>query len=260
MILEGKVALLTGAGSGIGRATAALMAHEGARVALLDRSADALADVEQQICDDGGQAIRVQADVSVPEQVAAAVATVVDTWGRLDILFANAGVNGTWAPLDELTCEEWNQTLAINLTGTFLALKYAVPHLKKRGGAVVVTSSVNGTRIFSNAGASAYSSSKAGQVALTKMAALELAEHGIRVNVICPGGVRTDIGQNTEHRNTEHIGPPAEYPEGRIPLTEGRSAQPIQVARVVLFLASDQANHVTGAEVFIDGAESLLQG
>jgi len=144
--------------------------------------------------------------------------------------------------------------------GTFLTVKYAIPHLKARGGSIIVTSSVNGTRIFSNTGASAYSSSKAGQVAFTKMAALELAKHRIRVNVICPGAITTNIEESTEKRDIEREREPVEFPEGKIPLTDGKPGTARQVADLVLFLASDASSHITGTEVWIDGAESLLMG
>ena len=121
-----------------------------------------------------------------------AVEQMVERWGRLDVVFANAGVNGVWAPIEELEPEEW-RTIDINLSGTFFTVKYAVPHLKKRGGSVIITSSVNGTRIFSNTGATAYSCSKAAQVAFAKMVALELAPRKVRVNVICPGAIETKI-------------------------------------------------------------------
>ena len=122
------------------------------------------------------------------------------------------------------------------------------------------TSSVNGTRIFSNTGASAYSSSKAGQVAFTKMVALELAPHKVRVNVICPGWIESDIDENTEKRALEHVRIPVEFPKGSQPLTGGGPGRAEQVAQLVLFLASDASSHITGTEVWIDGAESLLVG
>jgi NAD(P)-dependent dehydrogenase (short-subunit alcohol dehydrogenase family) len=260
MQLEGKVALITGAGSGIGRAAAYLFAQEGAKVGALGRDDKELQDVVDRIAKHGGEAMSLVADVSQPDQVQRAVEQLVDRWGRIDVVFANAGINGVWAPLEELEPEEWDQTLAVNLKGTFLTVKYAVPHLKKRGGSIIVTSSVNGTRIFSNAGATAYSSSKAGQVAFTKMVALELAKHKIRANVICPGAIETNIDENTEQRNLESVREPVEYPEGNIPLTDGKPGQAKQVAQLVLFLASDASSHVSGTEIWIDGTQSLLIG
>jgi len=141
----------------------------------------------------GSRAMPLVADISRPDQVQRAVQQIADRWGRLDVVFANAGINGLWAPIDELPPEEWEKTLSVNLGGTFFTIKYAVPYLKRRGGSVIVTSSVNGTRIFGNTGASAYAASKAGQVALAKMLALELAEYGVRVNAICPGAIATGI-------------------------------------------------------------------
>lgn len=136
-------------------------------------------------------------------------------------------------------------------------MKYAAPHLRKQGGSIVVVSSVNGTRVFSNTGGTAYAASKAGQVALAKMIALELARDRVRVNVVCPGAIDTAIGENTEHRDIEDLGVPVEFPRGWHPL-RGEPGTADQVARLVLFLASDAANHITGSEVWIDGGESLI--
>src|SRR6266508_5326230 len=141
MQLTGKVALVTGADSGIGKATAMLFAKEGAKVAALDLTDEKLKQSVQEIQRAGGEAIPVTADISRPDQVQRAVQQTVDQWGRLDIVFANAGINGVWAPLEELTPEDWNKTINTNLTGTFLTVKYAVPYLKRQGGSVIITSS-----------------------------------------------------------------------------------------------------------------------
>ncbi len=258
--LKERVALVTGAGSGIGLGAALALARAGASVGCLGRTEDELREVVEQIVGQGGQAVALLADVSKPEEMERAIGQLTERWGGLDIVFANAGVNGVWAPLDELDPEEWDRTLAINLTGTFLTVKYAIPHLKKRGGSVIITSSVNGNRIFSNTGATAYSCSKAAQVAFTKMAALELAKHHIRVNVICPGAIDTEIDENTEKRDVEKEQEPVEFPAGKIPLTDGEPGTIEQVADLVLFLASDASSHISGTEIYIDGAESLLQG
>ena len=260
MQLAGKVALVTGAGSGIGKAAAQLLALSGAKVAVLGRTESELEQTVVHIQDNQGEAMPVVADISQPEQMQQATQQIIDQWGRLDIVFANAGINGVWAPIEELAPEEWDKTLDINLKGTFLTVKYAVPYLKKQGGSVIITSSVNGTRIFSNTGATAYSCSKAAQVAFTKMVALELAKHRIRVNVICPGAIKTDISENTEQRDLEHIREPVEFPEGKIPLTDGKPGTSEQVAQLVLFLASDASSHISGTEIWIDGTESLLKG
>jgi NAD(P)-dependent dehydrogenase (short-subunit alcohol dehydrogenase family) len=260
MQLEGKVALITGAGSGIGKAAALLLAQEGAKAAVLSRSAGELEKVAAEIERKQGQALVLTGDISQPDQMQSAVQQIVDRWGRLDIVFANAGINGVWAPIEELSPDEWNQTISINLTGTFLTIKYAVPYLKKQGGSVIITSSVNGTRMFSNTGATAYSATKAAQVAMAKMLALELADDHVRVNVICPGAIESQIDENTERRNLEHVRPPVEFPEGEIPLTAGKPGTAEQVAQLVLFLASDLSSHISGTEVWIDGAQSLFQG
>jgi NAD(P)-dependent dehydrogenase (short-subunit alcohol dehydrogenase family) len=260
MRLKEKVALITGGGSGIGAASAKLFAKEGARVAVLGRTRGKLDEVVGEIRKAGGEAEAMEGDVSDYADLERAVGEVVKRWGRLDVVFANAGINGVWAPIDELKPEEWDKTLAINLSGTFYTIKAAVQHLKERGGSIVVTSSVNGTTMFSNSGASAYATTKAGQVALTRMLALELAKHRIRVNVICPGAITTEIEESTEARDLEKAKEPIEYPEGEIPLTDGKPGSAEQVAQLVLFLASDESSHITGTPVWIDGGQSLMQG
>lgn len=256
--LQDRVALITGGSSGIGLAAARLFVEHGARVGVLGRTEDEVRRAADELGE--GKAIPLVANVADGDQVRRAVETLVDRWDRLDVVFANAGVNGVWAPIDELKPEEWEQTLRVNLTGTFFTIKYSVPYLKRRGGSIIVTSSVNGTRMFSNSGASAYATSKAGQVALTKMLALELAEFGIRANVICPGAIETEIDENTEKRDLEHTGWAADYPEGRVPLTGGGPGKAEDVAHLALFLASDASSLISGTEMWIDGAESLLQG
>ena len=259
MQLTNKVALVTGAGSGIAKAAAKLLAKEGAKIAALGRTKEELEETVAEIQSDNGEAIPLIADISHPEEMQQAIQQIADKWGRLDIVFANAGINGVWAPIDELTPEEWDKTININLKGTFLTVKYAVPHLKKQGGSIIITSSVNGTRIFSNSGATAYSCSKAAQVAFAKMVALELAKDRIRVNVICPGAIESNIGDSTQTRDLENIKEPVEFPEGKIPLTDGKPGTSEQVAQLVLFLASDASSHITGTPIWIDGAESLIK-
>ncbi len=258
--LEGKVAVVTGAGSGLGRAAALLLAKEGATIATLDRTPDESQKTLDQVQQNGGKGLVTIADVAQPDQVQRAFQQIAETFGRVDIVFANAGINGVWAPIEDLTPEEWDKTLDTNLKGTFLTVKYAVPHLKRQGGAIVITSSVNGTRIFSNTGATAYATSKAAQVAFTKMVALELAPHRVRVNVICPGAIETAINESTQRRDVEQIQTPVEFPKGKIPLNDGEPGTSEQVAQLVLFLVSDASSHISGTEVWIDGTESLLKG
>lgn len=258
--LAGKVALVTGAASGIGLASARRLARDGAKVALLGRGDDELDKATREIAEAGGEAIAVEADISVEAQMEAAVKKVLDTWGRLDIVVANAGVNGVLLPVEEMGLDDWNTTLGINLTGTFLTVKHSIPALKKQGGSIVITSSINGNRVFSNFGFSAYSTSKAGQVAFMQMAALELAQYRIRVNAICPGAIETHIGENTDRRpEVDEIAIPVEFPEGDQPLRH-KPGSAAQVASLVKFLASDEASHITGTPIYIDGAESLLHG
>ncbi len=261
MQLEGRVALITGAGSGIGKATALLFARDGAKIGVLSDTTGEVRETVDEIKSIGGQAMPLTADVSQPDQMQRAIKQLGDQWGRIDVVFANAGINGKWAPIEELSPEDWDKTLDTNLKGTFLTIKYAVPYLKKQGGSVIVTASINGTRVFSNTGATAYSTTKAGQVALTKMLALELAKYRIRVNVICPGAIATSIKENTQQSpSLEKEKEPVEYPAGKIPLTDGQPGSADQVAQLVLFLASDASAHISGSEMWIDGAESLLQG
>jgi NAD(P)-dependent dehydrogenase (short-subunit alcohol dehydrogenase family) len=258
--LEGKAALVTGAGSGIGRATALLLARVGARVGLLGRTQSQLDEVRTAITAQGGQADVLVADVAHEGEVQGALSTFVSAAERLDVVFANAGINGVWAPIEQLTPDEWRKTLDVNLNGTFFTAKYSAPHLKKRGGSLVVCASVNGTRMFSNTGATAYACSKAAQVALVKMLAVELGRDKVRVNVVCPGAIETEIGESTERRDIDTVKQPVIYPEGSIPLTEGTPGLPEQVAEVVLFLASDRSSHVNGTEIWIDGGQSLVEG
>ncbi len=258
-MLKDKVAFITGGGSGIGEAAGRLLAREGAKVVLISRTKEELEQVVQEIEDAGGEATALEADISDSETLKKAIDETVSKYGRLDVVFANAGVNGTWAGIEDLSEEDFRKTVDINLVGTFLTIKHTVPHLKKQGGSVVVTASVNGTRMFSNSGASAYASTKAAQVALTKMLALELAPQKIRVNVICPGAIDTEIDDNTEQKGSG-VGVKVEFPGGKVPLTGGQPGKSEQVAQLVLFLASDAASHITGTEVWIDGAQSLLQG
>jgi NAD(P)-dependent dehydrogenase (short-subunit alcohol dehydrogenase family) len=258
-MLDGKVAFVTGAASGIGAGTARRFAEEGAQLALADVQQEAGERLRDELTVAGHHAIYLSCDVSDPSSVQQAIAATVREFGRLDIVFANAGINGVWAPIDELQPEEWERTHAINLKGTYLTIHYAVPHLKQGGGgSIIITSSVNGTRTFSNPGASAYSASKAGQVALMKMVALELGRHNIRCNAVCPGKIHTGIEESTEKRHTEELGMEVELPQGSPALDEG-VGDSFEVADTCLFLASNLGRHVSGVEIFVDGGASLLR-
>jgi NAD(P)-dependent dehydrogenase (short-subunit alcohol dehydrogenase family) len=258
-MLEGRVAFITGAASGIGAGVARRFAQEGAHIALADVQAEEGERLREELARNGQPALYVDCDVSDADSVKRAIDATVERFGRLDIVFANAGINGVWTPIDELQPHEWDRTLDINLKGTYLTVHFAVPHLKRTGGgSIVVTSSVNGTRTFSNPGASAYSTSKAGQVAFMKMIALELGRHNIRCNAICPGMIHTNIQQRTEQRNVEQIGIEVELPQGNPAVDEG-VGDIFEVADTCLFLASDMGRHVSGVEIYVDGGASLLR-
>ena len=258
--LAGRTALVTGGGSGIGEAACLALAEAGAAVAVVDLRADAAGAVADRIATAGGRSLALTADVGDESAVAAAVARTVDELGGLHVVFANAGINGMQAPIEELTLDEWNATLGANLTGTFLTVKHAIPHLRAAGGgSIVVTASINGNRIFSLPGYAAYSTSKAGQVAFAKMAAIELARWDIRVNAILPGGVRTNISERTSRRNVDQVRWDVPNPS-RWPPLRGQPADAADVADLVLFLASDASRHITGTEIVIDAAASLLRG
>lgn len=259
LLLQGQVAFITGAGSGIGRAAAVKLAENGAKIALVDLHPENCTEVKQLVEEKGSEALIVEANVSSVEDMINSYDQVIEKWGRIDIVFANAGINGVVAPIEDLSPDDWDLTISNNLRSTFLTVKYAIPHLKEKGGSVIITSSINGNRIYRSFGMSAYSTSKIGQMGFGKMAALELAKFRIRVNIICPGAIETNINENTwkEKEELKDIEIPINYPEGSQPL-EHHAGKPEQVAELVLFLASKQSNHITGTEIYIDGAESLL--
>lgn len=258
--MAAPVALITGAGSGIGRASALSLAAAGYRIGALGHAGDELTAVVREIEAKGQTAVALPADISDESQMHDAVAKLINRYGRLDAVVANAGINGTWAPVDELTLAEWNKTLSVNLTGTFLTIKMAVPHLKKAGGgSIVVVSSINGTRTFTTPGATAYTATKAAQVAIVQQLALELARHHIRINAVCPGEIDTRIEDNTSRRNEEKTAIPVIWPDGQVPLTEGRPGRSEDVAEIITFLASNKARHMTGSPVWVDGGQGLLR-
>ncbi len=258
--LDGRVAFVTGGGSGIGEAACWALARAGSAVVVVDNRESFASKVSDSLNSEGFRAIAIGADVRSEAEVSFAVAQTVRHFGYLHIVCANAGINGIQAPIEDITGEEWDETLDTNLKGSFLTVKYAIPHLRQAGGgSIIVTSSMNGTRLFSAAGFSAYSTSKAGQLAFAKMAAIELARWDIRVNAILPGSVRTNIRERTFHRNKDLVNWHQTVPE-RWPPLRGEPADPDDVADLILFLASDASRHVTGAEILIDGAQSLLRG
>jgi NAD(P)-dependent dehydrogenase (short-subunit alcohol dehydrogenase family) len=256
---QAQVALVTGANSGIGRATAELLVRRGVKVGVLGRNADEIEDTALELAEDGGSAMPLVADVADHAAMREAIDALADRWGRLDLVVANAGINGVWAPIDDLQPDEWDQTIAVNLRGTYLTLHHAVPHLKRAGaGAIVIVSSIQGTRSFSSPGTTAYACTKAAQVAMAKKLAIELARDRIRVNVVCPGATDTDIDDKTEKRHLETITPDA--PDETNPLLGGRPMTSREVAEVVAFLLSPEAAAVSGTEVWIDAAATLVRG
>jgi len=258
--LAGRVALVTGAGSGIGKNAAKMLGYAGAKVAVLSHTKDEVDATVRELTSNNHEALGLYADVMKEDEMEKAIAAIKRTWGRLDFVVANAGINGVSAPIEELKVSEFEHTIRNNLVGTFTTIKYAVPLLKVQGGAVVITASINGNRIFSNAGTVAYSCSKAGQVVIAKMLAKELGPKKIRVNAVCPGSISTRISDNSTHRHVEKAEIPVEFPKGEMPLTGEEPGSSGEVAELIWFLLSDYSDHISGTEVYIDGAQSLLQG
>jgi NAD(P)-dependent dehydrogenase (short-subunit alcohol dehydrogenase family) len=249
--LDGRVALVTGATSGIGRATALRFAEEGARVALVGRSAESLKEVAEQIAArDGGEAVEVRADVMDEGDARRAVEETLEKFGGLDVLVNAAGIlsNGT---IENTPLDDWDAMMNVNLRSVFHLMQLSVPHLERRPGNVVNVSSVTGLRAFP--GVLAYCVSKAGVDQLTRCAALELAPKGVRVNAVNPGVVVTDI-----HRRggmaEENYAAFLERSKGTHPL--GRVGHADEVAELILFLASDRAAWITGATYSIDGGRA----
>lgn len=255
-----KVALVTGAGSGIGRASAIALAKDGYVIGALGHTADELEKLVADIEKDGGEALTLVADVADEAAMDEAVTRLAEKYGRLDVVVANAGINGVWAPIDDLKPEEWDKTMTVNLRGTYMTLHKTVPHLKAAGGgSIVIISSINGTRTFTSPGATAYSATKAGQLAMAQQLALELGQYKIRVNAICPGAIETKIDDNTDIRSSDETEIPVEWPEGDIPITGGEAGLSEDAADLVAFLASDKSRHITGTPVWIDGGQGLLR-
>jgi NAD(P)-dependent dehydrogenase (short-subunit alcohol dehydrogenase family) len=246
--LQGKRAIVTGASSGIGRASAKAFAGEGAAVVLVDRAEDGLKETAEQIKAAGGRAMVMAADAGSEADVKGFIAKTVTDLGGLDVIYANAGVSGGATPLLEQTVELWQDVLRVNLIGPFLAIKHAAPHMIKQGrGSIIMTASVAALR--ANAGGSAYASSKAGVVSLAQTAANSLLGTGVRVNAICPGLIETGMTRPTFERARER------GTEGKIgqlnPLQ--RAGQPNEIAMMALFLASDEASYVNGQAFAVDG-------
>ena len=242
-----KVVFITGAASGIGRASALAFAAEGARVAVLDRSAVALEAVQTSLTGAGTDVVAIQCDVSAPEEVEAAIKRVVDRFGRLDIAFNNAGVENKAARTHEIDLAEWDRILNINLRGTFVCMKHELAQMVKQGSGVVVNTS-SGAGIRGVAGGAAYAASKHAIIGLTRSAALDYARQNIRVNAVLPGNIETPMmdrftgGDIQKAIDLEPV---------------GRLGRPEEIAEAVLWMASDFGGFVTGAATVIDGGWSL---
>ncbi|MCZ7380046.1 MAG: SDR family oxidoreductase [Candidatus Methanoperedens sp.] len=244
--LEKKVALVTGGGSGIGRACALAFAREGAKVVVADVMERGGEETVQMIQEAGGESIFVKTDVSKKDDVEALVKRTVDTYGRLDCAINNAGIEGIMAPTADYTEENWNRVININLKGVWLCMKYEIPEMQKQGGgAIVNTASVAGLVGFQ--GMPAYCASKGGIIQLTKVAALEYAKAGIRVNAVCPGVIRTPMVERVTGGNPEA--------EAQFTAMEpiGRMGTPEEIAESVVWLCSDAASFVTGHSMVVDG-------
>jgi NAD(P)-dependent dehydrogenase (short-subunit alcohol dehydrogenase family) len=248
--VTGRVAFVTGAGSGIGRATALAFAREGANVVVADVSEQNIRDTARLIGELGGRALAVTCDVTRAEEVKAALDKTIETFGRLDFAFNNAGVEQRMAPAAELEEAEWDRIVNTDLRGVFLCMKHEIPLLLKQGGgAIVNTSSGAGVKGFK--GQAAYVAAKHGVVGLTKAAALDYAPQNIRINAVCPGIIDTSMmgrftGGTAEGRETVIAQEPV-----------GRMGQPEEIANAVLWLCSDAASFVVGHAMVVDGGQTV---
>jgi NAD(P)-dependent dehydrogenase (short-subunit alcohol dehydrogenase family) len=252
--LDGKVAVITGAASGIGRAAALRFAGEGAAVVVVDLNREGGEAAVRGCKENGGNAVFHKADVSAEAEVQAMIARAVKEFGGLDVIYNNAGIGGAVGPIENITVENWDRTLGVLLRGVFLGIKHSAPELRKRGGgAIISTASIAGIRGF--AGLHAYCAAKAAVVNLTRSAALELGKDRIRVNCICPGGINTPI----LHRNLPGM---AEVLEQQLAQSQAipRAGHPEDIASMALFLASDDAEWVTGQAMVVDGGATSSSG
>lgn len=251
--MKDKVALITGASSGIGRATAELFSAKGARVVLAARRKDELKQLSTEIEAQGGRATFIVTDVALATDVERMVAHAMDTFGQLDYAVNNAGVEGQISGITEMAEDAWDQVLDTNLKGTFLCLKYEAKAMLKagRGGAIVNVGSINSFLGF--AGGAAYCASKHGQIGLTTSASAELAPQGIRVNLVCPGIVKTPM-----HERARAVLGDAIYDDVILPQVHTRRAgTPEEIARSIVFLCSDDASYITGTTLTPDGGFAL---
>ena len=242
--LDGKVAIITGAGRGMGRAAAILFAKEGAKVVVDDWVADRGEETVRMIKEAGSEAIFVNADVSKTEDIRRMIKTAIDAYGRLDILYNNAAI-ATYAPLTEAEEKDFEEIVAVNLKGTWLGMKYAIPEMAKTGGGSII----NVASIAADAaqlGSTIYAATKGGVISMTRVAAVENAAQNIRVNIIKPGCIRTPMFEEV-----------VKYPEAIKHIEDvtpqKRIGKPEEVAHLALFLASDESSNITGQKITADG-------
>ncbi len=245
--IDGKVAVITGAASGMGRATALRFVKEGAAVVLTDLNARGGEEAVAECAAAGGRAVFQRTDVTSEADIKAAVARAVKEFGRLDIMFNNAGVAGAMGPIEKVSAEDWDRTMGVLLRAVFLGMKYSIPELRKAGGgSIISTASVAGLRGVG--GIAAYSAAKAAVVNLTQAVAIEVGHDRIRVNCICPGGVNTPL---------VHRGTPGGYEEAEKRMARmqpiPRAGHPEDIAAMALFLASDESEWITGTAMVVDG-------
>jgi meso-butanediol dehydrogenase/(S,S)-butanediol dehydrogenase/diacetyl reductase len=250
---KSRTAVVTAAGSAIGAATARAFAREGARVVVADLSGKRAEETAAAIADAGGQAVWIKMDAAEPDAVQATLQLALDRWGSVDVLVNNAGY-GEPGLLADCSIEAWNRTLAVTLTSVFLGLKYSLPLMRRQGkGVVVNTASISGTA--GDYGMTAYNAAKAGVINLTRSAALECAQDGIRVNCVCPGGIDTRVTQVLAGARADEVrrAMAAVHPLGRM-------GEADEIAHAILFLASDEASFITGAALVADGGLTAQTG
>ncbi len=250
MKLDGKVALITGAGSGMGRATALLFAREGAKIAAVDLNEAGAAQTVSEIERNGGQAVAIRADVSVEADASRMVDETIRRLGVPGVLFNNAGIEGESAFVGKMTSEAFDRVIAINLRGVFLGMKYVLPHMVDAGGGSIINQASIAGMVAVRGGA-AYCAAKAGVIAMTRVAALEYARYNIRVNCICPGGIETEMAKRIR-RGAE----PDPKAVSRISVL-GRMGLPEEIANMALFLASNDSSFATGAPFVVDGGWTI---
>lgn len=248
--LAGKVAIVTGAGAGIGRASAVLFAREGAKVVVADMDAAGGAETARLIVDGGGEATFVQVDVAAPAEVRAMVQSTLDTYGRLDVAHNNAGLASGGKPLAEFDDTEWDRVIAVMLSGPYHCMKAQIPAMLDTGGGAIVNTA-SGAGLVGFPGQAAYVAAKHGLIGLTKVAALDYGARGVRINAICPGTARTPM-VDAAVRNDPTL---ESYLQGLHPI--GRIAEPEEIAEAALWLCSGRSSFVLGHALAVDGGYVL---